>query len=293
MQRFDLEQFCRIIQEHKITLAYVVPPVVLLLAKHPIVDKYNLSSLRMMHSSAASLTEDLVKMNHKRLGVPIKQGYGLTECSPGVATQAWESWNKPIGSAGNLLPSLTIKIMDPTGTTEVPTGTEGEIWLSGPNVFKGYWRNPAATAQSITPDRYYRTGDIGYIDSSKNIYITDRVKELIKYNGFQVAPAQLEGLLLGHPAVNDVAVIGVYSEQRATELPRAYIVPAQGVKTGKKLEGEVSEWLNGRVAPHKRLRGGIVWVDEIPKSAAGKVLRRVLSERAKREEGEKPITARL
>jgi 4-coumarate--CoA ligase len=293
MQRFDLEQFCRIIQEHKITLAYVVPPVVLLLAKHPIVDKYNLSSLRMMHSSAASLTEDLVKMNHKRLGVPIKQGYGLTECSPGVATQAWESWNKPIGSAGNLLPSLTIKIMDPTGTTEVPTGTEGEIWLSGPNVFKGYWRNPAATAQSITPDRYYRTGDIGYIDSSKNIYITDRVKELIKYNGFQVAPAQLEGLLLGHPAVNDVAVIGVYSELRATELPRAYIVPAQGVKTGKKLEGEVSEWLNGRVAPYKRLRGGIVWVDEIPKSAAGKVLRRVLSERAKREEGEKPITARL
>jgi 4-coumarate--CoA ligase len=293
MQRFDLEQFCRIIQEHKITLAYVVPPVVLLLAKHPIVDKYNLSSLRMMHSSAASLTEDLVKMNHKRLGVPIKQGYGLTECSPGVATQAWESWNKPIGSAGNLLPSLTIKIMDPAGTTEVPTGTEGEIWLSGPNIFKGYWRNPAATAQSITPDRYYRTGDIGYIDSSKNIYITDRVKELIKYNGFQVAPAQLEGLLLGHPAVNDVAVIGVYSEQRATELPRAYIVPAQGVKTGKKLEGEVSEWLNGRVAPHKRLRGGIVWVDEIPKSAAGKVLRRVLSERAKREEGEKPITARL
>jgi 4-coumarate--CoA ligase len=293
MQRFDLEQFCRIIQEHKITLAYVVPPVVLLLAKHPIVDKYNLSSLRMMHSSAASLTEDLVKMNHKRLGVPIKQGYGLTECSPGVATQAWESWNKPIGSAGNLLPSLTIKIMDPTGTTEVPTGTEGEIWLSGPNIFKGYWRNPAATAQSITPDRYYRTGDIGYIDSSKNIYITDRVKELIKYNGFQVAPAQLEGLLLGHPAVNDVAVIGVYSEQRATELPRAYIVPAQGVKTGKKLEGEVSEWLNGRVAPYKRLRGGIVWVDEIPKSAAGKVLRRVLSERAKREEGENPITARL
>jgi 4-coumarate--CoA ligase len=293
MQRFDLEQFCRIIQEHKITLAYVVPPVVLLLAKHPIVDKYNLSSLRMMHSSAASLTEDLVKMNHKRLGVPIKQGYGLTECSPGVATQAWESWNKPIGSAGNLLPSLTIKIMDPTGTTEVPTGTEGEIWLSGPNVFKGYWRNPAATAQSITPDRYYRTGDIGYIDSSKNIYITDRVKELIKYNGFQVAPAQLEGLLLGHPAVNDVAVIGVYSEQRATELPRAYIVPSQGVKAGKKLEGEVSEWLNGRVAPYKRLRGGIVWVDEIPKSAAGKVLRRVLSERAKREEGEKPITARL
>jgi acyl-CoA synthetase (AMP-forming)/AMP-acid ligase II len=183
--------------------------------------------------------------------------------------------------------------MDPAGTTEVPTGTEGEIWLSGPNVFKGYWRNPAATAQSITPDRYYRTGDIGYIDSSKNIYITDRVKELIKYNGFQVAPAQLEGLLLGHPAVNDVAVIGVYSEQRATELPRAYIVPAQGVKTGKKLEGEVSEWLNGRVAPYKRLRGGIVWVDEIPKSAAGKVLWRVLSERAKREEGEKPITARL
>ncbi len=190
---------------------------------------------------------------------------------------------------------------DASPPQEVPTGTEGEIYLSGPNIFAGYYQNLAATAASLVPGPdgsiFFRTGDIGYIDSNNNIFITDRVKELIKYNGFQVAPAQLEGLLLAYPAVNDVAVIGVYSEQRATELPRAYIVPAKGVNVegekGKQLEREISSWLHGRVAPYKRLRGGIVFVDEIPKSAAGKVLRRVLSDRAKKEEVEKGVKARL
>ena len=166
---------------------------------------------------------------------------------------------------------------------ELPPGSTGEIWIKGPNIFKGYFHNPRATAESITPDGWYRTGDVGHVDEGGNLYITDRVKELIKYNGFQVAPAQLEGLLLAHPAINDVAVIGVYSAERATELPRAYVVVAPGYQAGEKLEGEISSWLAGKVAPYKKLRGGVRFVEAIPKSNAGKVLRRVLVEEAKRE----------
>ncbi|OCT46522.1 putative 4-coumarate--CoA ligase 1 [Cladophialophora carrionii] len=282
MQRFELEPFCRLIQHHRITFACVVPPVVLALAKHPLVDKYNLSSLRMMHSSAAPLTADLVQMVYRRLKVPIKQGYGLSEASPGVASQSWSEWNKTVGSAGTLLPSISLKCV--ADGIEVPFGESGEIWIKGPNVFKGYYKNPQATAESISPDGWYRTGDVGHVDNDHNLHITDRVKELIKYNGFQVAPAQLEGLLLAHPAVNDVAVIGVYSREKATELPRAYVVAAKGYTAGPELEGALSAWLNNKVAPYKRLRGGIRFVDAIPKSNAGKVLRRVLSEQAKKKE---------
>jgi len=179
---------------------------------------------------------------------------------------------------------MSIKFVD--NGKEVPVDETGELWIKGPNVFKGYYDNPKATAESLDAEGWYRTGDIGYIDKDRNIYITDRVKELIKYNGFQVAPAQLEGLLLAHPAVNDVAVVGMFSEDRATELPRAYIVPAQGYKGDAKLEKDIHEWLNKKIAPYKRLRGGIRFNDIIPKSAAGKVLRRVLVEQAKKEEAQ-------
>jgi 4-coumarate--CoA ligase len=208
--------------------------------------------------------------------------------------QSWAGWNKPIGSVGNPLPSVTIKVMN--GEDEAPAGQQGEIWIKGPNVFRGYYKNPKATADSISEDGWFHSGDIGYIDKDNNLYITDRFKELIKYNGFQVAPAQLEGLLLGHPAVDDVAVIGIYSNQRATELPLAYIVPAKGYTAGKELEKEISDWLHPKVAPYKRLRGGIRFIDEIPKSTAGKILRRVLVEQAmkeKPEKPEKPIVPRL
>ncbi|KAH6707856.1 putative phenylacetyl-CoA ligase [Leptodontidium sp. MPI-SDFR-AT-0119] len=281
MQQFDLPQLCQSIQSSKITVAYVVPPVVLALAKHPVVDKYDLSSLREIHSAAAPLGTDLIDVIHKRLKVPIKQSYGMSETSPVITTQSRESWNKPPGSVGKLLASMSMKVMD--GEHEVPPGQEGEIWMKGPNIFKGYYKNPKATADAIT-DGWFRSGDIGYIDNDGNIFLTDRFKELIKYNGFQVAPAQLEGLLLGHPAVNDVAVVGVYSKERVTELPRAYIVPAQGHTAGEDLEKVISAWLNEKVAPYKKLRGGIRFVDEIPKSATGKILRRVLAEQAKSEQ---------
>ncbi|PVH85763.1 acetyl-CoA synthetase-like protein [Cadophora sp. DSE1049] len=285
MQRFDLEQFLSSIQKFKVTIAYVVPPVVLLLAKHPLVEKYDLSSLQMMHSAAAPLTQDLIDMIYKRIKVPIKQSYGMSEAAPGISTQRTETWNSPSGSVGKLYPSMTLKVVSPSTQNEVSAGEEGELWIRGPNVFKGYHNNATATSEALTSG-WFRSGDIGYIDDGGNIFLTDRFKELIKYNGFQVAPAQLEGLLMGHPAVDDVAVIGVYSQERATEMPRAYVVPAKGYE-GDNWEGlaeQIGKWVEERVAPYKRLRGGVRFVDEIPKSTAGKVLRRVLVEQARAED---------
>jgi 4-coumarate--CoA ligase len=286
MPKFELEDFCRIIQETKITFAYVVPPVVLLLSKHPVVDKYDLSTVRMMNSGAAPLTKELVNAFYDRLKIPVKQGYGLSETSPTTHTQPWADWNKTIGSVGTLLPYQTAKYMNDK-EEEVPAGQVGELWIKGPNVFKGYLNNPEGTANALTPDGYFKTGDVGYQDKDGNFYITDRIKELIKYKGFQVAPAELEGILISHPSVDDVAVIGLYNKDQATEVPRAYIVPKGGLGKGEKEAAEIVEWLSGKVAPHKKLRGGVKFVDEIPKSASGKILRRLLKAKALEEEAAK------
>ncbi|EON66726.1 hypothetical protein W97_05972 [Coniosporium apollinis CBS 100218] len=283
MSKFDIESFCRIIQAHRITFAYVVPPVVLLLSKHPIVAKYDLSSVRMMNSGAAPLTRELVEALHARLKIPVKQGYGLSETSPTTHTQPWETWNTTIGSVGTLLPNQVAKYMSPE-ETEVPAGQTGELWIQGPNIFKGYLNNEAMTANALTADGYFKTGDVGFQDKDGNFYITDRVKELIKYKGFQVPPAELEGLLLSHPCIEDVAVVGVYDKAQATEVPRAYVVVAKGVAESKKTEEEIVGWVRGKVAGHKRLRGGVRFVNEIPKSVSGKILRRVLKMRVKEEE---------
>ncbi|OCL08295.1 4-coumarate-CoA ligase-like protein [Glonium stellatum] len=283
MPKFDIEGFCKIVQDCKITFAYVVPPVILLLSKHPAVEKYDLSSVRMMNSGAAPLTKELVEALYKRLKIPVKQGYGLSETSPTTHTQPWEDWNKTIGSVGTLLPNQTAKYMSPD-EKEVPAGQTGELWIKGPNVFKGYLNNPEMTAHALTPDGYFKTGDVGHQDENGNFYITDRVKELIKYKGFQVPPAELEGILTGHPSVNDVAVIGIYNKDQATEVPRAYIVPTNSFGKGEKGAQEIIEWMNQKVASHKRLRGGVRFVDEIPKSVSGKILRRVLKLKAQEEE---------
>ena len=176
--------------------------------------------------------------------------------------------------------------MSPEGT-EVPVGETGELWIKGPNVFKGYHNNAEGTRNALTPDGYFKTGDIGYQDKDGNFFITDRVKELIKYKGFQVAPAELEGLLTSHPAIEDVAVVGLYDQVRATEVPRAYVVLKDGVVAQEQMQEEIAEWLQEKVANHKRLRGGVRFVEQIPKSASGKILRRVLKVRAAEEGKEK------
>jgi 4-coumarate--CoA ligase len=174
---------------------------------------------------------------------------------------------------------------------ELGPGETGELWLSGPNVFKGYWKNESATKDCMEGG-YFKTGDVGYQDDKHNFFITDRVKELIKYKGFQVAPAELEGKLMDHPGVNDVAVIGVQDHEMHTEVPRAYIVAAKG-KNSEKDGKEIVDWVAGQVASHKRLRGGVRFIDEVPKSASGKILRRLLKDKAKEEEKSSGKKAKL
>ncbi|KAF2405502.1 4-coumarate-CoA ligase-like protein [Trichodelitschia bisporula] len=283
MPKFEIEYFCQIIEKHKITFVYLVPPVLLLLTKHPVIAKYDLSSLRMVNCGAAPLTHELVHAVYKRLQLPVKQGYGLSETSPTTHVQPWESWKDTIGSVGKLLPNLQAKYIGADGA-ELPVGQVGELCVKGPNVFKGYLNQPEMTKQAFTEDGFFKTGDIGYEDKNSFFYITDRVKELIKYKGFQVAPAELEGLLLDHPKVNDAAVIGLHSNEQHTELPRAYIVLAAGVEKSDKTKAEINEFVNSKVASHKRLRGGIFFIDEVPKGSSGKILRRVLKDQALKEE---------
>ncbi|KAL9052179.1 MAG: hypothetical protein Q9162_005574 [Coniocarpon cinnabarinum] len=281
MPKYDIEKFCQAVQQHKITFGYVAPPVVLQLSKHPIVDKYDLSSLRIMNSGAAPLTQELVKEAYARIKIPVKQGYGLTETSPTTHAQPWDRWETAIGSAGVLLPNQLAMFVD-AEDKEVPVGGVGELWIKGPNVFKGYLNNKEGTANALTSDGWFKTGDIGYHDEEGNFFITDRVKELIKYKGFQVPPAELEGKLVSHPKVADACVLGIYSKEQATELPRAYLVTKDG-QTSDAVAQEIVDWVKANVANHKQLRGGVRFVNEIPKSASGKILRRVLKEQAQKE----------
>ncbi|KAI9663535.1 MAG: hypothetical protein M1831_002544 [Alyxoria varia] len=283
MPKFDLEDFCRITQDVKVTMAYVAPPIVLHLSKAPVVDKYDISSIKMINSGAAPLTKELVDALWQRCKIKVKQGYGLSETSPTTHTQRFNDWYDGVGSVGIMLPNQTAKFMSPE-EKEVPAGQAGELWVKGPNVFQGYMNNPEGTANSLTPDGYFKTGDVGYLDSKDNFFITDRVKELIKYKGFQVPPAELEGKLQAHAKVGDVAVIGVYDERQATEVPRAYVVVKGAGKEDRGTAKEIEAWMQNEVANHKRLRGGVRFVKEVPKSPTGKILRRVLKEQAKKED---------
>ncbi|KIX07131.1 uncharacterized protein Z518_05108 [Rhinocladiella mackenziei CBS 650.93] len=290
LARFDLEKWCRLVQDHQITFSYIVPPIVLLLCKHPAVDKYDLSSLRMTNSGAAPLTRDLVETLFKRKGVRVKQGYGLSETSPTIFMQRWEDWLNTVGSTGWMVPNLEAKFCavpgageESDGTKELPVGQVGELYVKGPNVFTGYHNNPSATAECLT-DGWFRTGDVGFLDAQGNLTITDRVKELIKYKGFQVPPAELEGYLANHELIDDVAVVGVDSTELGTEVPRAYVVRKGGLSAVQPNDAEmIVNWLNNKVANHKKLRGGIKFVEAVPKSVSGKILRRVIKEQAKKE----------
>jgi 4-coumarate--CoA ligase len=186
-----------------------------------------------------------------------------------------------------MFPNMRAKYISASGE-ELGPGEAGELWLSGPNIFKGYWKNTSATADSITKDGYFKTGDVGFQDDKENFYITDRVKELIKYKGFQVAPAELEGKLMEHHNVDDIAVIGVHDEDIHSEVPRAYVVPGKAGREEHHAQ-EIVDWTAAKVANHKRLRGGVHFIDEIPKSASGKILRRVLKDKAKEESEKKKV----
>jgi acyl-CoA synthetase (AMP-forming)/AMP-acid ligase II len=271
MPRFDLDQFLGLIEKHGVTRAYVVPPIALALAKHPAVDGHDLSSLEMIMSGAAPLGTELQDRVAERVGCVTLQGYGLTETSPVTHCNPLESV-KP-GSIGPLLPSTECRLVDPESGEDVGEGERGEVWIRGPQVMKGYLNNPEATAATVDDEGWLHTGDVGVVDSDGYFEIVDRLKELIKYKGFQVAPAELEALIVAHPEVQDVAVIGVADEE-AGELPKAFVVPSGGDFDAEAMMA----WVAEQVAPQKRVRL-VETVEEIPKSPSGKILRRVLVER--------------
>ena len=277
MPKFDLEEFLGLLQKFEITTAPLVPPIVLALAKHPIVDKFNLSSISLVFSGAAPLSAALAEEASKRIGCPLAQGYGMTEASPVThLTPYGEGRGKP-GSAGQVVPNTEVKIVDLASGKELGPNEEGELLIRGPQIMKGYLNRPEVTAESIDAEGWYRSGDVGYADEEGYFFIVDRVKELIKYKGMQVAPAELEALLLTHPAVMDAAVIPSPDEE-AGEVPKAFVV-----KKGEVSDSEIMAFVAEKVAPHKRIRL-LEFTDQIPKSASGKILRRILidQERAKK-----------
>ena len=270
LPRFELESFLKVLQDWPIALAHVVPPIAVLLAKHPLVDAYDLRGVKWLFSGAAPFGPELTQAIRDRLNVAVRQGYGMTETSPVAYYTPPEAQRD--GKVGVLAPNTECRIVDPETGRDVGPGARGEVWLRGPQIMIGYLNNPNATAATLDGERWLRTGDIGCVDHEGYLTVVDRLKELIKVKGYQVAPAELESLLLEHPLIADVAVIPVVDAD-AGEVPKAVVV-ARGELTAD----EVIAFVHPRVAHYKRVRI-VEFVDRIPKSPSGKILRRVLVER--------------
>ena len=274
MPRFDLEQFLKAVQDYEVTLAHLVPPIVLGLSKHPVVDNYKLPKLKTIFSGAAPLGEELTRACMDRLGVIIRQGYGMTETSPVTHSSPAPPLELKFGSVGVAAPNTECKIIDLESGEPLGPGERGEVLVRGPQVMKGYLNRPDATAETIDGEGFLHTGDIGYADEDGHFFIVDRAKELIKYKGFQVPPAELEAVLLTHPCIADAAVIP-YPDDEAGEVPKGIIVLKQPAEAEA-----ILQFVAEKVAPHKRIRH-LEFVDKIPKSPSGKILRRVLVEMEK------------
>ena len=268
MPRFDLEVALKTIQDEKVTWFFAVPPMVLAFAKHPLVDQYDLSSLQTVFSGAAPLGAELAQEAAERVGCEVVQGYGMTELSP--VSHATPPGNFKAGSSGLTVANTECRLVSADGEDQ-DVGGRGELWVRGPQVMKGYLNNKQATDDTIDADGWLHTGDVAELDENGHYSIVDRVKELIKYKGFQVPPAELEALLLTHPQIADCAVIGIPDDE-AGELPKAFIVTAPGQELAAE---DVQEFVADKVASYKKIRI-VEFIDEIPKSASGKILRRFL-----------------
>ncbi|KAI8364217.1 hypothetical protein BD560DRAFT_436835 [Blakeslea trispora] len=287
VSKYDVEHMCHMIQKHKVTSLYVVPPMLLHMLNNPaITDKYNISTLEAAHVGAAPVSLSLAQNFQNKFHVPVLGGYGMTETASIITIQLAEEYAP--GSVGRLIGGMDYKLIDSDGK-ELPKDATGEICLKGPIVMPGYIDNPEATAEAIDQDGYLHTGDIGYCDKLGNWYIVDRSKELIKYNGFQIAPAELEDVLLKCPLVADAAVIGIYDEKNMTEIPRAYITlnEADKKKDSTAIKRAIHAFVDERVIYYKKLRGGIEFIDLIPKNVSGKILRKELRELYKKQASSK------
>lgn len=272
MPRFELEPFLQLLQDNKVTVANVVPPIILALAKHPAVANYDVSSLRMIFSGAAPLGRELAQACSERLRIKVVQGYGLTETSPVTHYHPHDGDIEKLESVGPPAVNTECRLVDPLTEQDVAVGERGELWIRGPQVMKGYFNKPEATAMCMTADGWFKTGDVAIVDENGWFCIVDRVKELIKYKGLQVAPAELEAVLLSHAGIADAAVIPVPDDD-AGEIPKAFVV-ARAPLTAQ----DVMDFVAERVSPYKKVRQ-VEFVDAIPKSPSGKILRRLLVER--------------
>ena len=278
MGRFDMAVFLSLIQDHRVTVLYTAPPVGVGLSQTPLVDDHDLSSLRLIMFGAAPMSAELQLRIAARLGCPAIQGYGLTETSPLTHMDFADERMKP-GSIGPVVPDIEQRVVDmETGLVDLGPNELGELLVRGANVMRGYYNQPEATAAAIDADGWLFTGDLVKIDEDGYVFVCDRKKELIKYSGFQVPPAELEGILLEHPAVADAAVIGKGDLEHG-EIPKAFVVLKAGSAASDR---ELMDYVGEQVATFKRVRE-VEFVDAIPKNPSGKLLRRVLvaRERAK------------
>ncbi|MFI6365237.1 AMP-binding protein [Nocardia sp. NPDC050630] len=277
MAKFELNDFLRVVHEHRLTYLFIAPPVAVALAKHPAIGQYDLSCVRTVFSGAAPLDEELGKAVAKRLNVRVRQGYGMSELSPISHVIPFDRDDIALSSVGLPIANTVNKLVDPdTGTEIDPLATgmsaPGELWVKGPNVMVGYLNNPDATAETVDAEGFLHTGDIATVDSEGAVYIVDRLKELIKYKGYQVPPAELEALLLTNPKIADAAVIGVIDADSGEEIPKAFVVRQLAADLTAE---EVIDFVAGQVAPHKKVRA-VEFIDAVPKSASGKILRKDL-----------------
>jgi acyl-CoA synthetase (AMP-forming)/AMP-acid ligase II len=271
MPRFDLEPFLDCLQRYRVTRAALVPPIVLALARHPLVEKYDLSKLRYIACGAAPLAAKVHDACVERLGCVIGQGFGMTEVSGCAISDREEPGAIRPGSTGVCWPNVEAKIVDILDGHTLGPNERGELCIRGPNVMRGYLNEPEATAQTLNGEGWLHTGDMVYADAEGYVFVVDRLKDLIKYKGYQVAPAELEGVLLSHPAVAGAAVIPSPDEESG-EVPKAFVVLKAVVSAE-----EIIAFVAQRVAPYKRIRRLAV-IDVLPVSVSGKLLRRVLAE---------------
>ncbi|KAJ8323780.1 hypothetical protein QVD99_007061 [Batrachochytrium dendrobatidis] len=272
MASFDFALLLKTIQTYKVSTVHIVPPIALALAYHPAVDMFDLSSVKYITSAASPLSKDIIEALINRLHTYVIQGYGLTETSPAISLGTASMTIRD--SHGYFLSNIEARVIDTETGKELGVGEQGELCVRGPNVMKGYFNNHEATAASIDSDGYFHTGDVAIVHESGEFTVMNRIKELIKYMGIQVAPAELEEKLLQYPKIADAAVIG-RPDELSGEVPVAYVVLKPGVTC---TEDEIKSFIAKNVASHKLLRGGVVFIEKIPRAPTGKCLRRILQQ---------------
>ncbi|XP_027937605.1 4-coumarate--CoA ligase-like 5 [Vigna unguiculata] len=278
MQKFDFQDMLDAIQKHKVSNVPAVPPVILALVKYSSKARCDLSTLRRLGTGAAPLSKEVAQEFRKMFPwIELRQGYGLTESSGGATFFVSDKDAKAHpDSCGRLIPTFSAKVIDTETGKPLPPNKEGELWLKSPTIMKGYLGNLEATSATIDSEGWLRTGDLSYIDDNGFVHIVERIKELIKHNGYQVAPAELESVLLSHPLIADAAVIPLEDEETG-QIPMAYVVRAAGSELS---EDQIIQFVAGQVAPYKKVRK-VSFIDTIPKSAAGKILRKDLVSQSK------------